>query len=256
MTTGAPTSEASFPQHVAIIMDGNGRWAQARGQARTFGHKQGVETVRAIVKHASQIGLKHLTLYGFSSENWSRPPQEVSFLMGLLKSYFGARLAELLAGNVQVKVIGEHSAFSDEIRELLEKAERESAGNDGLTLCIALSYGGRGEIVRATQRALAAGYDASGLTERVIADHLDLPDLPDPDLIIRTSGEQRLSNFLIWQAAYAEFYFTDVLWPDFSGSDLDEAIAAFRRRSRRFGGLEAEDVERGASGPEMQVVSA
>ena len=127
MTTGAPTSEASFPQHVAIIMDGNGRWAQARGQARTFGHKQGVETVRAIVKHASQIGLKHLTLYGFSSENWSRPPQEVSFLMGLLKSYFGARLAELLAGNVQVKVIGEHSAFSDEIRELLEKAEPDKA---------------------------------------------------------------------------------------------------------------------------------
>ncbi len=211
--------QAVVPNHVAVIMDSNGRWASQRGMPRTFGHKQGVEATKRLVRAAHDMGIKVLTIYGFSTENWSRPQDEVDVLMGLLKSYFNAEIADLHKANVRIRVIGNRADFASDISSLLDHAENLTRTNDGLTLCVALSYGGRQEILEAT-RALATQVAEGKLRPediepRHLSQGLETADLPDPDLIIRTSGEQRLSNFLLWQAAYAELYFDPVLWPDY-----------------------------------------
>lgn len=237
------SAKAAVPRHVAVIMDGNGRWAKQRGMPRTFGHKQGVEATKRLVRAAHKMGIEVLTIYGFSTENWSRPQDEVDVLMGLLKSYFNAEIAELHKANVRIRVIGNKADFAGDIAQLLLRAETLTKDNNGLTLCVALSYGGRQEIVASAQ-ALAAKVasgelQAEDIDERLLAEGLETSDLPDPDLIIRTSGEQRLSNFLLWQAAYAELYFDPVLWPDYTAENLEKAVATFNSRERRFGGLKA-----------------
>ncbi len=228
-----------LPGHVAIIMDGNGRWAKARGLPRQMGHRQGVEAVREAVRAAHVLGVHTLTLYSFSSENWRRPAEEVSGLMALLRMFIRSDLADLKSNNVHIQIIGARDNLSADIISLLDEAETETAANTGLTLLIAFNYGGRDDIVRAMRRLagdVAAGRLApDAITESLISGALDTAGMADPDLLIRTSGEQRLSNFLIWQCAYAEFVFPDVLWPDFNGHHLIEAIATYQRRERRFG---------------------
>lgn len=235
------TSEV--PRHVAIIMDGNGRWASARGLPRLEGHRRGVEALRRTVRAAGDLGIGYLTIYSFSSENWSRPQAEISDLMGLLRRFIRNDLAELHKSGVRVRVIGERDALAPDIARLLTEAEELTAANTHLTLIVAFNYGSRQEIVRATQRLLgevAAGrIDPAQITPDMIGCFLDAPDVPDPDLIVRTSGEQRLSNFLLWQAAYSELVFMPVFWPDFDRAALEEAIAEYHRRERRFGGLVA-----------------
>jgi undecaprenyl diphosphate synthase len=236
-------SSAAFdvPRHVAIIMDGNGRWAAARGLPRSEGHRRGVEALRRTVRAAGEIGIGVLTIFSFSSENWSRPPAEIRDLMGLLRRFIRHDLADLHRNNVRLRVIGEREGLAPDIRRLLDEAEDLTRGNDGLTVVVAFNYGGRQEIARAAQRIaaeIAAGQlPAQAVTAELIGSHLDAPDLPDPDLIIRTSGEQRLSNFLLWQAAYSEFVFVPAYWPDFDRATLEGAIAEYQRRERRFGGL-------------------
>ncbi len=233
--------KAGLPRHVAIIMDGNGRWARSRGLPRAEGHRRGVQSIRDVVKHANAIGLEWLTVFGFSSENWSRPADEVSELMGLLKLFIRRDLAELRRGNVRVRVIGGRDNLSGDIAGLLIEAEEKTVGNTGLNLVIAFNYGGRDEIVRAARAVagdVAAGrLRAEEVTADLVAARLDTAGMPDPDLIIRTSGEQRLSNFLLWQAAYAEFVFVPDYWPDFDGAAFDRAIGEYLGRERRFGGL-------------------
>jgi len=224
------------PRHVAVIMDGNGRWAASRGLPRSEGHRRGVEALRRTVRSAGELGIRFLTIFSFSSENWLRPPAEVRELMGLLRRFIRNDLAELHHNDVRVRIIGERDGLDPEIRHLLEEAEALTGGNGGLTL-----VGGRQEIARAAQRIaeeVARGQRSPDeVTAELIAGYLDAPDLPDPDLVIRTSGEQRLSNFLLWQAAYSEFVFLPIYWPDFDGAALEQAIAEYRRRERRFGGL-------------------
>jgi undecaprenyl diphosphate synthase len=233
--------EIAVPRHVAIIMDGNGRWASARGLPRSEGHRRGVEALRRTVRAAGDLGIGILTLFSFSSENWSRPPSEIRDLMGLLKRFVRNDLADLHRSGVHVRVIGERDDLATDIRGLLEEAENLTRDNDKLTLVVAFNYGARAEIARAAQRLareVAAGrLPASAVNEDSLASFLDAPDIPDPDLIIRTSGEQRLSNFLLWQAAYSELVFVPTYWPDFDRSTLEGAIAEYRRRERRFGGL-------------------
>jgi undecaprenyl diphosphate synthase len=241
----AAVSSATFevPRHVAIIMDGNGRWAAARGLPRTEGHRRGVEALRNTVRAAGEMGISVLTIFSFSSENWSRPPAEIRDLMGLLRRFIRHDLADLHRNNVRVRVIGERADLADDIRRLLEEAEELTRGNDGLTVVVAFNYGARQEIARAAQRIaqeVAAGrLSIEAVTADLLSSHLDAADLPDPDLIIRTSGEQRLSNFLLWQAAYSELVFVPTYWPDFDRATLEGAIAEYRRRERRFGGLVA-----------------
>jgi undecaprenyl diphosphate synthase len=229
------------PAHVAIIMDGNGRWASARGLPRFEGHRRGVEALRRTVRAAIDLGIRYLTVFSFSSENWRRPPQEVSDLMGLLKRFIRNDLAQLHASGVRVRVIGTRERLSPEIDGLLTEAENLTRDNTGLTLVVAFNYGSRAEIVRAAAllaRDVAAGrLSADAITEEALAARLDTSDIPDPDLVIRTSGEMRLSNFLMFQSAYSEFVFTPCLWPDFDRAALEAAIAEFRSRDRRFGGL-------------------
>jgi undecaprenyl diphosphate synthase len=231
------------PRHVGIIMDGNGRWAAARGLPRAEGHRRGVEALRRTVRAAADLGIAVLTIFSFSSENWSRPPAEVRDLLGLLRRFIRNDLADLHRSNVRVRVIGERENLDPEIRRLLEEAEELTRGNTQLTLVVAFNYGGRQEIARAAQRIAtetAAGRLApQAVTAELLARYLDAPDLPDPDLIIRTSGEQRLSNFLLWQAAYSELVFVPTYWPDFDRAALEGAIGEYRRRERRFGGLAA-----------------
>jgi undecaprenyl diphosphate synthase len=241
----AAIANAAFevPRHVAIIMDGNGRWAAARGLPRTEGHRRGVEALRATVRAAGEMGIGVLTIFSFSSENWSRPPAEVRDLMGLLRRFIRNDLAELHRNNVRVRVIGERQGLAPDIRRLLEEAEELTGENDGLIVVVVFNYGARQEIARAAQR-LAADVAAGTLpieavTAEALGGRLDAADLPDPDLIIRTSGEQRLSNFLLWQAAYSELVFVPTYWPDFDRATLEGAIAEYRRRERRFGGLAA-----------------
>jgi undecaprenyl diphosphate synthase len=229
------------PSHVAIIMDGNGRWAQMRGLPRQEGHRRGLEALRRTVKNAGELGIAVLTLYSFSTENWRRPQAEVSFLMGLLKRFVEKDLAELDASGVKVRIIGGREDLAPDLRRLVEHAEAMTCNNTGMTLAIAFNYGSRDEIVR-TARALAtevaAGrIAASAIDEALFSSRLDTSDLPDPELVIRTSGETRISNFLLWQAAYAEFVFSPVLWPDFDRAALEDALAEYRRRERRFGGV-------------------
>jgi undecaprenyl diphosphate synthase len=240
-----PTARAvdGVPRHVAIIMDGNGRWASARGLPRVEGHRRGVEAVRRTVRAAGDLGIDFLTIFSFSSENWTRPPSEVRDLMGLLRRFIRNDLADLHGNGVRVRVIGERAGLDPDIASLLQEAEELTRANTRLTLVVAFNYGGRQEIARAARR-LSADIVAGRLSEieigeDVLARYLDAPDLPDPDLIIRTSGEQRLSNFLLWQDAYAELVFVPVHWPDFDRGVLEGAIAEYRRRERRFGGLVA-----------------
>jgi len=232
------------PRHVAIIMDGNGRWAAARGLPRVEGHRRGVEALRNTVRAASDLGISVLTIFSFSSENWSRPQSEIRDLLALLRRFIRNELVDLQKSNVHVRVIGEREDLPADIRALLEEAEELTRRNDGLMLIVAFNYGARQEIARAARRLAIAVREgrlsADEITPELLARHLDEPDLPDPDVIIRTSGEQRLSNFLLWQAAYSELVFVPINWPDFDHAALEGAIAEYRRRERRFGGLIAQ----------------
>ena len=229
-STGGPASCGA--RHLAIIMDGNGRWAKKRMMPRAFGHKRGVDTVREIARAARDMGLEALTLYAFSSENWKRPADEIADLMGLLRAFIRNDLAELVSNNTRLKIIGDYQVLAPDIVELIEDAMARTAGNTGTTLAIALNYGSQQEIARAAAKAAAKGE----ITPEAIEAELDTACLPPLDLLIRTSGEIRLSNFLLWQAAYAEMWFTDVLWPDFTAAHLREALEQFASRERRFGG--------------------
>ena len=219
-------------RHVAIIMDGNGRWARKRLLPRAVGHKRGVETVREVVRAARHLGLEALTLYAFSSENWKRPEDEIADLMGLLRHFIQSDLEEFVANDVRLKVIGDYRAFAPDIVDMIDNALARTADNRKTTLAVALNYGAQQEIARAARAAAARGE----ITPESIAAELDTADLPPLDLLIRTSGEVRLSNFLLWQAAYAELWFTDVLWPDFKPAHLEQALAEFSARERRYGG--------------------
>ena len=219
-------------RHVAIIMDGNGRWARKRHLPRAEGHRRGVETVRRIARAAQEQGLEALTLYAFSTENWRRSEDEISALMGLMKRFILSDLEEFKRNNVRLRIIGDHTAFPADVAALVDRALAETADNTGVTLAVALNYGSHDEIARAAARAASKG----PVTPEAIEAELDTAGMPPLDLLIRTSGEQRLSNYLLWQAAYAELYFTEVLWPDFSPAHLAEALAEFARRERRYGG--------------------
>jgi undecaprenyl diphosphate synthase len=236
-------ADIAAPRHVAIIMDGNGRWAAARGLPRGEGHRRGVEALRRTVRAAGDLGIEFLTIFSFSAENWSRPASEIRELMGLLRRFIRHDLAELHRNGVRVRVIGERENLDPEITRLLEEAEELTKKNDKLVLIVAFNYGARQEIARAAQRmaaAVAAGdLPITAITAEKLGHYLDASDLPDPDLIIRTSGEQRLSNFLLWQAAYSELVFVPTYWPDFDRLALESAITEYRRRERRFGGLVA-----------------
>ena len=227
------TSPNHGARHVAIIMDGNGRWAKKRLLPRVAGHKAGVEAVRTFVRAAGDMGLEALTLYAFSSENWKRPEEEVSDLMGLMKRFILSDLDEFAANDVKLKVIGNWRALAPDVVALIDNALERTAGNKRTTLAVALNYGAQDELVRAANAAAAEG----SITAEAIEAHLDTADLPPLDLLIRTSGEVRLSNFLLWQSAYAELYFTDKLWPEFKPADLQAALDQFARRERRYGGL-------------------
>jgi undecaprenyl diphosphate synthase len=244
-TAGEPRR---VPAHVGIIMDGNGRWAAARGMPRLEGHRRGVEALRAAVKSASDLGVRFLTVYSFSSENWTRPIEEVSDLMGLLKRFIRKDLADLHRNGVRVRIIGERSRLMPDIRALLDEAESLTRANDGLVLVVAFNYGSRQEIAGAVRRiaeGVASGaIDPATIGPDTVSAHLDTAGIPDPDLIIRTSGEQRLSNFLMWQAAYAEFVFLPCHWPDFDRTAMETALAAYTARDRRFGGIRPAELER------------
>ncbi len=233
------SGDAPPPRHIAIIMDGNGRWAQARGLPRAAGHRRGAEAVRRTVETAARLGVSYLTLFGFSSENWKRPQPEIGDLMGLLRLYLKSEISELSRNGIKLVVIGDRSRFEPDIVALIEEAESLTAANMRLTLVLALSYGGRQEIVEAAarlaRRAVAGEIDPDNFDQGIVAEHLDTAGIPDPDLLIRTSGEKRISNFLLWQLAYTELVFTHVLWPDFGADDLIEAIADFKSRERRYG---------------------
>ena len=233
---------ATFPLHVAIIMDGNGRWAKARHRPRVFGHQEGVKTVRRIVEDAADIGVKYLTLYSFSTENWTRPKAEVSALFALLKQYVESDLDSLNRNNVRVRILGNRTGLNGDILKIIDRVEDTTKDNTEFFLNIAFNYGGRDEILRAIKRAHLAGESIAELSEEKLGAYLDTHDMPEPDLVIRTSGEKRISNFLLWQAAYAEFVFSNVLWPDFKRADLEAAIAEFQSRDRRFGNLKTVDV--------------
>lgn len=231
------------PVHVAIIMDGNGRWAKAKGLPRVAGHAQGAEAVRRTVKAASQLGIRYLTLYGFSLENWKRPAKEIADLMGLLRLYLRKEISELHREGVRIRFIGDRTLLEPDIISLIEMSEQKTKANVKLDLVIALSYGSRQEITTAVRKlvtdVVAGEMDADSIDENALEARLYTSDIPDPDLIVRTSGEQRISNFLLWQSAYAEFVFTDVLWPDFSREKLEDSIEEFSRRERRYGATTA-----------------
>ncbi|MCP1335822.1 isoprenyl transferase [Futiania mangrovi] len=239
LTAEALKTDTPRPRHVAIIMDGNGRWAQARHMPRTYGHQKGVDAVRRTVETAGDLGVEYLTLYAFSSENWKRPAEEVQLLMDLLRRYIRQELAELHRKNVRVRFIGDRSGLASDIVSLMENAEAQTAANTGLTLVLALNYGSKAELTRAIARAakdIASGtLTPCAMTPERIDAYLETAGIPDPDLVIRTSGEKRLSNFLLWQAAYAELVFIDTLWPDFGRAEFEAAIFEFQRRERRFG---------------------
>ena len=231
----------NIPNHVAIILDGNGRWAKAKGMPRNYGHVQGAKTVEQICEDAWNLGIHYLTVYAFSTENWNRPKDEVSALMTLLRNYMKSCLKRATQNNMCVRVIGDKTGLDDDIRKRIAELEEATKDNTGLHFQVALNYGGRDEITRAVRKIAQDAHDGKVTPEKIddtlVADYLDTKGIPDPDLMIRTSGEQRLSNYLLWQLAYAEFYFTDVLWPDFSKKDLEKAIDFYCKRDRRFGGI-------------------
>ena len=224
-----------LPDHIAIIMDGNGRWAKKRGLPRTAGHSAGAKTFQNIARYCNKIGIKYLTVYAFSTENWKRPKDEVDAIMKLLHDYL-VDSVNFKDENIKVKFLGDLTRLSDELNVLIADAENNSKDATGLNLNIALNYGGRDEIVNAVKKLAASGADLMALTEQELSDNLYTSGMPDPDLIIRPSGEYRLSNYLIWQSAYAEYWFTDTLWPDFSEKDINEAVISFASRDRRYGG--------------------
>jgi undecaprenyl diphosphate synthase len=230
-------TSAPIPQHIAIIMDGNGRWAKSKGLPRFLGHERGLASVRKVVKRCRERGVQALTLFAFSTENWRRPAEEVSKLMDIFGWALVREVAKLHENNVQLRVIGELDRFSQDIQQKIVEAQAKTAQNDGLVLTIAANYGGRWDMIQAVQAWAKANPDCSvmSLDESALTPYLCLSDVPEPDLLIRTGGEQRISNFMLWQLAYAEFYFTDVLWPNFDADQLDVAIADFARRQRRFG---------------------
>lgn len=237
--TAGETGPGALPRHIAIIMDGNGRWAKQRGLPRTAGHAAGAETFRRVATYARDIGLEFLTVYAFSTENWKRPAEEVSTIMGLLERYLHEAIAKMERDRVKMRFFGDTTVLSPKLQELIARTAEISTRFEGCQVNICVNYGGRGEILRAARAygvACARG-EAPELTEEAFGDYLYSAGVPDPDLLIRPGGEMRISNFLLWQAAYAEFYFTDVLWPDFTPAELDKAIAAFQGRSRRYGGL-------------------
>ena len=230
--------ERNIPKHIGIIMDGNGRWAEMRGLPRSEGHKRGVERVHEIVEAVREVRVEVLSLYAFSIENWMRPEQEVSVIMTLLETTLQKEFENFMKEGVRFRIIGNREKLPEHIRAVMEIAEQETRNNNNLILQCALSYGGRDEIIRALKKAVSMGVTSDQITENYIAALLDTTGIPDPDLIIRTSGEQRLSNFLLWQSAYSEFYFTNTLWPDFTREELLDAIHEYRTRSRRFGKVE------------------
>lgn len=231
----------NVPEHVAIILDGNGRWAKKRLMPRNYGHAQGSKNVEKMCEVAWNLGIKYLTVYAFSTENWKRPPKEVNTLMKLLRDYLTDCIERTTKNNMRVRILGDKTGLSEDICQAIERLEEVSAKNTGLNFSIALNYGSRDEMVRAMKRmaadAAAGKLLPEAITEQVFAGYLDTAGIPDPDLLIRTSGEQRLSNFLLWQLAYTEFYFTDVLWPDFDRGELIRAIEQYNSRDRRFGGV-------------------
>ena len=231
----------NIPEHVAIILDGNGRWAKEKGMPRNYGHMQGAKAVEDILVDARDLGIKYLTVYAFSTENWSRPEAEVSALMTILRNYLKTSIKKSMKNNVRCRVIGERSALSDDINAAITELEEATAGNTGLTFTIAINYGGRDEITRAVRKVAkkveSGEITADEITEKMIAENLDTSFMPDPDLLIRTCNEQRISNYLLWQCAYTEFYFTPVAWPDFNKDELVKAIESYSGRNRKFGGL-------------------
>lgn len=239
MTGNTTTDKLENPRHIAVIMDGNGRWAKARGLPRLAGHRKGAEAVRKIVENSSRLGIQYLTLYSFSSENWKRSDEEVSGLMGLLRRYLKSEIAELHGKDVRFKVIGDRTNLDPDIVRLIEDAESMTERNAGLTLVLALSYSGRQEIAEAVRNIAKSAelglIKSEAVDEDVFSAYLNTAGIPDPDLLIRTSGEQRISNFLLWQLAYTELYFTDKYWPEFGESDLVSAIEEYQKRDRRYG---------------------
>ena len=236
--------DLKIPQHVAIILDGNGRWAKKRGLPREAGHTQGAKNIETICRAAEQLGIKYITYYAFSTENWSRPEKEVAKLMNLLRDYMKISIKRANKNNMKVRIIGDVSRLDQDLVESIRALEKASKDNTGLNMQIAINYGSRDEIIRAVNRIQAKMEDGTlpkgPVTERLISEHLDTAGIPDPDLMIRTSGEQRLSNYLLWQLAYAEFYFTDVAWPAFKEKDLRDAIEAYSMRDRRYGKITEE----------------
>ena len=234
-------ANTNIPAHVAIILDGNGRWAKAKGMPRNYGHMQGAKAVEDILVVARDMGIKYLTVYAFSTENWSRPEAEVSALMTILRNYLKTSIKKSMKNNVRCRVIGERSLLSEDIQKAIKELEDTTKDNTGLTFTIAINYGSRDEITRAVRKVAskeeAGELRAENITEKDIADNLDTNFLPDPDLLIRTCNEQRISNYLLWQCAYTEFYFTPVAWPDFDKAELEKAVEAYAGRNRKFGGL-------------------
>lgn len=237
-----------IPRHVAVVMDGNGRWAAQRGLPRFFGHKAGVDALVGAVDLFAQRGVEHLTVFAFSSENWKRPSDEVSGLMSLVLVSVSKHLSRLAAQGVRVRVIGDRKGMDTRMREACERAERGTVANTRIHLHVAFNYGGRWDVVQACRQLLMSGCSPEELSEERLAQALSLSGVPDPDLVIRTAGEMRLSNFLLWQAAYAELFFTDCLWPDFGAEQIDEALAAYARRDRRFGAITSAPVPLSATG--------
>ena len=238
---GATTYAPLIPRHVAVIMDGNGRWARERGLAREAGHQAGTENIRRVIEAFAGRGVKYLTLYAFSTENWSRPEREVQALLGLLGQVLEREVQALHEGGIRLRHIGRLDGLSPHLRRQVEEAVQLTKANDRMTVCVAFNYGGRSEIVDAVRRVIEDGVPREQIDEALLSSYLYTGDVPDPDLIIRTAGELRLSNFLIWQAAYAEYYFTSTYWPDFDEAEIDRAFEAYAQRQRRFGGLTAED---------------
>lgn len=230
------TPERRLPKHIAIIMDGNGRWAKKRNLPRTAGHVAGAKTFKNIARYCNEIGIKYLTVYAFSTENWKRPQQEVDSIMNLLRDYLKDAV-NFKEDNIKLKFIGDRTPLADDIKQLIEEDEKTSENATGLQVNIALNYGGRNEITNAVKEIIKSGKGPEEITEDTISENLYTAGQPDPDLIIRPSGEYRLSNYLIWQAAYSEYWFSNILWPDFKPKHLEQAIDAFNRRDRRFGGL-------------------
>ena len=233
-------SDTPLPRHVAIVMDGNGRWASKRFMPRGVGHKAGVDSLVNVVKACNERNIQYVTVFAFSSENWKRPEEEVSGLMSLLIVALSKHLIKLEVDGVRIRVVGDSAGVSDKVREALDNAEKETAHNSKLVLTVAFNYGGRWDIVQACKKAIAAGVAPDAWSEEVLYKYMAMSYAPDPDLFIRTGGEIRLSNFLLWQSAYSELFFTDCLWPDFDAKELDRALAEFAQRERRFGGVTAE----------------